>query len=118
MPLLFSKPSPALHATSQVLLGNHHALYLRSNYKFASMKAVGEMLMDRVDTITDWTSSSPTLNLIFSRNVALPGRFSDAGIKGRQEGDTLILEGGGKLASLGLDEGEKASEATFGKVEV
>jgi len=90
----------------KVLLGNQHALYLRSNYKFSSMKAVGEMLMDRVDTITDWTSSSPTLNLIFNRSVSLPERFSGAGIMGRQEGDSIIMEGGGKLASLGLDEVE------------
>ena len=87
----------------RLLLSSHPALYLRSSYKFASVNAVANYLIKRVDTITDWTSTSPTLSLIFDRKIALPPPWGDE-IEARQEEDALVF-------STLKKEGEEESEA-------
>ena len=72
-----------------LLLSNQYPLFLRSNYKFSSLKAVAEFMMQRVDTTTDWTSTSPSLTLTFNRSVSLPSTCRN--LTAMQEEDSLLL---------------------------
>ena len=64
---------------------------MRSSYKFPSLVAVADFLIKRVDTTTDWTSTSPTLTLTFDRSIKLPHEHGES-YDCTQAGDGLIFE--------------------------